>query len=231
MIIMSSGDYYSVLGLPRNATDLEINRAYRNLSLLWHPTKNLSSRAEADSKFQMISEAFQVLSNDHLRRMYDRHGKDGLIEDSLVELNFNGFLPRSTGFLFRDPMDVFLEFFGGRDPVLNQSAGRGGRPLSMYDEHCFENSFPGFPRSKAIDSKNITNGRYSASTEPSFFSGSMFSSPTDDGGFVSVCKTKRILNGKHIVTVRDVLNDDETITIEEDGNLISKTINGIAQPP
>lgn len=46
------------------------------------------------------------------------------MEDRLVGLNFNGFVPRATEFPFRDPMDVYLEFFGGRDPIGHTSQGQ-----------------------------------------------------------------------------------------------------------
>lgn len=221
-----SKDYYATLGLPRNATDLDINKAYRNLSLRWHPTKNLSSRAHAEANFQQISEAFQVLSNRQLRTLYDRHGKEGLIEDRLVGLNFNGFLPRATEFPFRDPMDVYLEFFGGRDPIGHSSQdGVRNRPLSVYDEHCFEKSFPGFPRPT-----NESGIHGSHKPKSYMFAGSMFSGPNDAGDYMSKCRTKKVINGKKIITNREVLNDQENVTIEEDGVLISKTINGKPQP-
>lgn len=221
-----SRDYYATLGLPRNATDLDINKAYRNLSLRWHPTKNLSSRAEAGINFQHISEAFQVLSNRHLRKLYDRHGKEGLIEDRLVGLDFNGFLPRATQFPFRDPMDVYLEFFGGRDPIgCSSQDGVGNQSPFVYDEHCFENSFHGFPRPT---DENGLHGSHKPA--PYLFAGSMFSGPNDAGDYMSMCKTKKVINGKRTITKREVLNDEENVTIEEDGVLISKTINGKPQP-
>ncbi|MCC6048845.1 MAG: DnaJ domain-containing protein, partial [Thermodesulfobacterium sp.] len=52
-------DYYAILGVPRNATQEEIKRAYRRLALKYHPDRNPGNK-EAEEKFKEISEAYQV---------------------------------------------------------------------------------------------------------------------------------------------------------------------------
>lgn len=68
-------DYYEVLGVSKNATDDEIKRSFRKLSLKWHPDrqsgKTESEKAEALKKFQEIAEAYEVLSDKQKRANYD----------------------------------------------------------------------------------------------------------------------------------------------------------------
>ena len=67
-------DYYEVLGVPRNASDDDLKKAYRKLALRWHPDKNPDNKAGAEVRFKEISEAFQVLSDGNKREVYDRYG-------------------------------------------------------------------------------------------------------------------------------------------------------------
>lgn len=70
-------DYYDVLEISKSATPEEIKKAYRQKALKFHPDKN-PGNAEAEKKFKEISEAYEVLSDEKKRQIYDRHGKEGL---------------------------------------------------------------------------------------------------------------------------------------------------------
>ncbi|KAJ2147287.1 DnaJ sub B member 6, partial [Coemansia sp. RSA 637] len=70
--------YYEQLGIHATATLAEIKKAYRKLSLQWHPDKNPSNREAAEEKFKQLSEAYSVLSDSDTRALYDRYGSDGL---------------------------------------------------------------------------------------------------------------------------------------------------------
>ena len=65
-----SDNFYSTLGVSETATQDEIKRAYRGLSLKWHPDKN-NNREEANSKFKTINEAYETLGDETQRSMYD----------------------------------------------------------------------------------------------------------------------------------------------------------------
>lgn len=70
-------DYYAVLGVPRNADDEALKKAYRRLAIKWHPDKNQGSK-EAEKKFKEISEAYDILSDPNKRAVYDKYGEEGL---------------------------------------------------------------------------------------------------------------------------------------------------------
>jgi DnaJ family protein B protein 4 len=53
-------DYYTVLKVPKNATDDDLKKAYRKLAMQWHPDKNPNNKKEAEAKFKQISEAYEV---------------------------------------------------------------------------------------------------------------------------------------------------------------------------
>ncbi|TFK36659.1 hypothetical protein BDQ12DRAFT_686291 [Crucibulum laeve] len=73
----SETDYYKLLGVPKNATDDEIKKAYKRMALKNHPDRNKGSE-ESSRKFKEISEAFEVLSDKDKRAIYDQFGMAGL---------------------------------------------------------------------------------------------------------------------------------------------------------
>lgn len=97
-------DYYNILGVNKNATELEIKKAYKKMALRWHPDKNLDNKTQAEQKFKEISEAYQVLSDPEKRKLYDQFGKEGL-------KGSNGF---GGGDFFQNisPDDLFGSVFG-----------------------------------------------------------------------------------------------------------------------
>ena len=72
-------DYYNILKVNRSASDEDLKKAYRKLAMKWHPDKNPAvNKKEAEAKFKQISEAYDVLSDTHKRKIYDQYGEEGL---------------------------------------------------------------------------------------------------------------------------------------------------------
>ena len=78
MANVESDDYYEVLGVSRDANEEQIKKAYRKLAIKWHPDKNPNNKEQAEEMFKRISEAYDVLSNQEKRLVYDKYGKEGL---------------------------------------------------------------------------------------------------------------------------------------------------------
>ncbi|XP_063421450.1 dnaJ homolog subfamily B member 6-like isoform X1 [Mytilus trossulus] len=130
-------DYYKVLGISKNSSETDVKKAYRKLALKWHPDKNPDKKEEAEKKFKEISEAYEVLSDKKKRELYDKYGKEGLINGG-SDYDFQDNYDHFRGFHFHNPRDVFKEFFGGRDPFEDFFGGENSGSF-------FTNSFPGFP--------------------------------------------------------------------------------------
>merc|ERR1711933_610346 len=78
-LVFADRDFYGILGVSRSAGASEIKRAYRKKSLEYHPDKNQGNE-EAKQKFQDVAAAYEVLSDEEKRKVYDRHGEEGLKE-------------------------------------------------------------------------------------------------------------------------------------------------------
>jgi len=74
-------DYYHILGVPRNASDEQIKKAYRKLAMQYHPDRNPDKEKWANEKFKEINEAYAVLGDPQKRKQYDQFGTVGEIGD------------------------------------------------------------------------------------------------------------------------------------------------------
>lgn len=70
-------DYYKTLGLSKGASEDEIKKAYRKAAMKHHPDRNPGD-SNAEAKFKEVSEAYEVLSDDQKRKIYDQYGEEGL---------------------------------------------------------------------------------------------------------------------------------------------------------
>jgi len=103
--------YYDILGVQPNATVDEIKKAYRKLALKLHPDKNPDNDPE---QFKQLSQAYEVLSDEKKRSLYDQVGEQGMKEGA-----------GSGGFHGSDPFDIFNMFFGGGSPFGSRQEHRG----------------------------------------------------------------------------------------------------------
>jgi molecular chaperone DnaJ len=108
-------DPYEVLGVPRDADEKQIKRAFRSLARELHPDVNRSD-PETEEKFKEAAEAYEILSDAERRATYDRYGFEGL--------ESRGFASAAHG--FGSFADIFDAFFGG-DPFGGRFGGGAGR--------------------------------------------------------------------------------------------------------
>ena len=108
---MSKRDYYEILEVSKQATEVEIKKAYRKMALKYHPDKNPDD-ANAESKFKEAAEAYEVLSNPDKKIRYDQYGHDGLRANGGFGGGGGGGM--SMDDIFSQFGDVFENFgFGG----------------------------------------------------------------------------------------------------------------------
>ncbi|KAJ8945692.1 hypothetical protein NQ318_012411 [Aromia moschata] len=219
-------DYYKILKVPRSATTDEIKKAYRKLALKWHPDKNPNNMEEANRRFKEISEAYEVLSDTKKRRMYDQYGKEGPRRASTR--NDGPFdLGAFNLFTFRDPDDVFREFFGGgifdflNDFPVPSRTRRSGR----YSHSSF---FTPLNRDVMADIFSSGNsGEFSSiTTMESSFSGA--GGPANTYVKRTSTSTKTV-GGKRVTTKKVFENGKETVMTYENDVLKSMTVDGVAQ--
>ena len=122
-----SKDYYEILGISKYATIDEIKKSYKKLALQFHPDKN-GDNEEAKNKFQDISEAYSVLSDESKRKNYDMFGSD----EEGFQFGNNGEDPFAMfNTIFKEQLNQFKNFEMNYENtfdignVINQLAGGG----------------------------------------------------------------------------------------------------------
>ncbi len=125
---MSKRDYYEVLGTNKGASPDELKKAYRQMARKYHP--DVSQEANSEAKFKEVNEAYEVLSDEQKRSMYDRFGHAGL-SGAGSGFGTGGFDFGGGG--FRDPFEIFEEVFGGFGGFGRSSGRQGRRPRRGAD--------------------------------------------------------------------------------------------------
>lgn len=126
---MENLSYYEILEVSRDADKATIKKAYRKMAKKYHPDKNPGDE-EAERNFKYCNEAYQVLSDEQQRSIYDRYGKEGLQQGGGGHGGFSG------GFGgFDDLGSMFEEMFGGGGRSRRQSRTEQDKyPLDMAIE-------------------------------------------------------------------------------------------------
>ena len=122
-------DPYEVLGVPRDADETQIKKAFRKLARELHPDVNAHD-PHAEEKFKEAAEAYEILSDAERRATYDRYGHEGLRSGGCAP-NFDGFGSIS---------DLFDAFFGGgvrrRSAAAAAGPTQGGDVAVSVDDHA-----------------------------------------------------------------------------------------------
>jgi molecular chaperone DnaJ len=160
-------DYYQILGVKKDAKADEIKKSYRKLARKFHPDVNPNDKA-AEEKFKEVQEAYDVLSDDKKRKVFDRFGyyNDNLDADSpfgaganaggagAAGFDFSGFdfsgTSGSSGGGSSSFRDIFSDLFGGsggpqarREPEAPRPMPKRGRDIEIPLALSFEESFTG----------------------------------------------------------------------------------------
>ena len=125
--LMTELCYYEVLEVSKTASGAEMKKSYRKLAMKYHPDRNPDDK-EAEDNFKVVNEAYQVLSNEEKRTIYDRYGKAGLEGQGSGRGGFGG------GANMDDVMDMFNSMFGGGGNTSG-FGGFGGFGQTRQDPH------------------------------------------------------------------------------------------------
>ena len=118
---MAKKDYYDTLGVPKNANDEDIKKAYRKQAMKHHPDRNQGDTAKAaEEKFKEAKEAYEMLSDDQKRAAYDQYGHAG------VDPNMRG---GASGEGFGGFAEAFGDIFGGVFGEQQRGRAQGGRQV------------------------------------------------------------------------------------------------------
>ena len=133
---MAKRDYYEVLGVEKNATKEEIKRNYRKLAVKYHPDRNPGNK-EAEEKFREATEAYEVLSDDKKRPMYDQYGfagVDGMNQGGGAQYShaFHDFSDLFGG-MGGGFEDIFSSFFGGSSSARRSASDPSQGASLRYD--------------------------------------------------------------------------------------------------
>ncbi|KAI4841009.1 DnaJ domain containing protein [Plasmodium brasilianum] len=141
-----SKDYYSVLGVSKDATSNDIRKAYKKLTMKWHPDKHLDPQDKiiAEEKFKTVVEAYDVLSDEEKREIYDLYGLDGLKRNVHTDVSDFSSKGENTSELFNrfmDPVknfsikDVFSQRFPQVSPFINNIYTKAAMSSTSTDKN------------------------------------------------------------------------------------------------
>ncbi len=188
---MSKRDYYEVLGVPRDATDADIKRAYRKLALQHHPDRTNGDKS-SEEKFKEINEAYSVLSNQEKRSQYDTYGHS-------FERMGMGHEDIFGSSAFEDLIgDVFSDFFGGRRS--SRSRKFRGKDIEAELDLEFEQAVMGvdkeFNIKRTVACSTCSGTGASPGTKPTACRACHGSGQINyRQGFLTVTKTCHVCNG------------------------------------
>jgi molecular chaperone DnaJ len=119
---MAKRDFYEVLGVPKNASDEEVKKAYRKLAMKHHPDRNQGDAAKAaEERFKEVKEAYEMLSDPQKKAAYDQYGHAG-VDPNMRGSGAGG--PEGFEGFSGAFGDIFGDIFGGQ-----RGGQRGGRQV------------------------------------------------------------------------------------------------------
>lgn len=197
----SKRDYYEVLGIEKNADASTIKKAYRKMAKKYHPDTNPGNK-EAEERFKEITEAYEILSDDEKRKLYDRYGHAAFDEgvsgayeqaknDGFREYHFEG------GSMNMD--DLFHDLFGG---------AFHGSDFSGFHSSSNQSDFGGFGGHSYWDNSGTSDGHgYQYSRYENPFGGNVYSRKGENlNAEIEVTFEEAAFGGRKVIHLRDQNN-------------------------
>ena len=153
-------DYYKTLGIPKTASADDIKKAYRKLARKLHPDINPNDK-DAQTKFQKLNEANEVLSNPEKRKKYDKHGKDWEHGDEYQNQqrqhsNSGQQQYSNAGFSDDDFSDFFSSMFGNQASGNSKSQAKyRGQDLNAQFQIDIKEAYKTHKKEFTVNGKNI----------------------------------------------------------------------------
>jgi DnaJ family protein B protein 4 len=223
-------DLYKILEVDKSATGDEIKKAYRRLSMKWHPDKN--SSPEASDKFKELSKAYAVLSDEKQRREYDMSGEGFDMSSINLPDLFKVFMGAGGGMPFMPGM-VHVDLSGmapgmtsgiasgmpsgmppGMPPGMASGMASGMAPEGGFSvESLFHNlrKPPPIIANIGISLKDAYHG---------------ISYPLKINRWIMTGNTKTYEDETIYITISPGIDDNEIIVAREKGNILSESIRG-----
>lgn len=155
-------DYYKVLGVPKNASDKDIKKAYRKHARKHHPDLNPNDK-DAEKRFKEINEANEVLSNPENRKKYDAHGEHWQNAEAYENAQRQqqqgrqqySRPQRSQQFNDDEFSDFFSSMFGGRSQSQGQRVKFRGQDFNAELQIDIKEAYTTHKRTLTVNGKNI----------------------------------------------------------------------------
>lgn len=151
---MAKRDFYEILGVPKNAPEADIKKAYRKVALKYHPDRNPDDKG-AEEKFKEAAEAYEVLSDADKRARYDRFGHSGVNGQggfSGGSMNMEDIFEH-FGDIFGDAGSPFESFFGG-GRTRSKTSGQRGSNLRIKVSLTLEEIATGISKKIKVKKQN-----------------------------------------------------------------------------
>lgn len=226
----NSNNFYNILGVSENASHDEIKKAYRSLSLKFHPDKNPSP--EATEKYKIINEAYGVLGDEQKRKQYEMERSNPFMR---MSRGMDGGM--GGGININEVDEIFKTFFGGTP------FGMGGFNVNMDDMNDFNNignmaNMHGFPggaqfhvfhngrpvnMGNAIQKPSPVNKTVTIDMEQVFNGATI---PIDVERWIYENNVKVSETETLYVTTPKGIDDNEIIVLKDKGNVINESCKG-----